>query len=249
MVKRPYIVGLSVPGYLHQKEGLPCQDACAYQIKDERWCFIAVADGLGSAALSHVGSRLAVESAINIALDLISSNSLLLPSIPIKMIEAAQFSILRKAEEEGIKISDMATTLIAVAFDNNNLFSAQIGDGAIVIQTEGLLKIVSYSSHSEYANEVIPITSDDSFDYLIEANMVDSKIDCLAVFTDGCQRASLKKGIDGYMPFEGFFKPVFHFASNITDIEKGNKEIEEFLLSQKMTEHSEDDKTIVLAVM
>ncbi len=165
------------------------------------------------------------------------------------MIEGAKLCLLRKAEEEGVKISDLATTLIVAAFDKNNLHSAQIGDGAIVIQSEGLLQLISCSLHSEYANEVTPITSDDFLDYLIEANVVDSKIDCLAVFTDGCQRASLKKGIDGYMPFEGFFNPVFNFASNITDIEKGNREIEEFLLSQKMTEHSEDDKTIVLAVM
>ncbi|MCX8069402.1 MAG: protein phosphatase 2C domain-containing protein [Thermodesulfovibrionales bacterium] len=247
-LNKPYILGLSVAGSFHLKEGLPCQDACAYKIYDGRIGFIAVADGLGSASLSHIGARLSVESAIKKASELIYTNPFLLREIPLKMIESARLCLKNKAEELGIEVSDLATTLITVIFDNNSLRSAQIGDGAIVVQSEGQLEIISYSSHSEYANEVIPVTSDEYLDYLIEAHF-DSNLDCIAVFTDGCQRASLKKVANGYLPFDGFFRPVFTFASNIDSLEKGNKELGDFLLSQKMSEHSEDDKTLVLAVI
>lgn len=247
-LKRPYIVGISVPGYLHLKTAQPCQDACAYEVDDNRFCIIAVADGLGSASLSHIGSQLAVQRAVLTASHLIASDPSALSSIPLRMIESAREALIEKANEDALNLSDLATTLIVAVFDRQNLYCAQIGDGAIVIRSQGELKLLSFPTNSEYANEVIPITTEEYTDYLT-INQFSGHIDCVSVFTDGCQRASLKKTIDGYEPFEGFFNPVFSFALGISDVTEAMAELEEFLLSAKISEHSEDDKTLVLAVL
>lgn len=56
------IHGLSVEGYRHRRQGLPCQDACA-AIATSSVAVLAVADGAGSRPRSEEGARLAVQLA------------------------------------------------------------------------------------------------------------------------------------------------------------------------------------------
>ncbi|MBF0328628.1 MAG: protein phosphatase 2C domain-containing protein [Nitrospirae bacterium] len=246
----PYIFGASITGSLHIKEDLPCQDACHYEIVDE-FGLIAVADGLGSVPFSDIGSRLAVEAAVSSAKNLlldIPDDGLDISEIPLKMLHAARECLENRAIEDGLKLTDMATTLLAVLFFRDTIYAAQIGDGAVVAKVGGELVLISGPLNSEYANEVTPITSStwQSDLYIAEAL---SGAECVAVFTDGCQRAALLKTMDGYTPFEKFFNPVFSFASETADLIAGEQELSEFLLSEKISEYSEDDKTLVLAVL
>lgn len=66
---KPLGVAFSLPGLSHLSNHKPCQDASLYIASDDkRDCLIAVADGHGGEDydLSHVGSRLAVETARDI---------------------------------------------------------------------------------------------------------------------------------------------------------------------------------------
>ena len=56
-------IGASVQGTGHVRQGLPCQDACHWQVSDEH-LVVAVGDGLGSALYADVGARLAVETSV-----------------------------------------------------------------------------------------------------------------------------------------------------------------------------------------
>ncbi|MBF0506183.1 MAG: protein phosphatase 2C domain-containing protein [Nitrospirae bacterium] len=247
----PYIFGATVIGSLHIQEGLPCQDACLYQIVSEDCGVIAVADGLGSVPLSDLGSRLSVEAAVAVAKNILwhtSGDELDLSEIPIKMMQAARESLEETALREGFRLSDMATTLITLLFCKDRIYTAQIGDGAVVARIDGSLVLLSGPLDSEYANEVTPITCSD-WQANISSAEACSGAEYLAVFTDGCQRSTLLKTADGYEPFEKFFNPVFSYAAEIDDLEKGKQELSEFLSSDKISEYSEDDKTLVLAVL
>jgi predicted FMN-binding regulatory protein PaiB len=68
-------------------------------------------------------------------------------------------------------------------------------------------------------------------------------------FTDGLQRAALKKSAEGYSPFNGFCEPIFSFASEVSDIGEAEVEIAQLLSSKKLSDNSEDDKTLVIAVL
>lgn len=212
---------------------------------------IAVADGLGSVPLSDVGARLSVVAAVDAAKNLLlhtSSNELELSEIPMKMMQAARESLDETALKEGLQLNDMATTLIAVLFRRDCIYTAQIGDGAVVARVDGSLVLLSGPLNSEYANEVTPITCSTWLADLSSAK-ASSGAEYVAVFTDGCQRAALLKTAEGYEPFARFFHPVFSYAAEIDDIEKGEQELREFLSSDKISEYSEDDKTLVLAVL
>jgi hypothetical protein len=247
----PYIFGASVTGSLHTQEGLPCQDACLYEVVSDDFGIIAVADGLGSAPLSELGSRLSVGAAVSAAKNLLrhaSRDESELSEIPMKMMQAARESLEETALREGFRLNDMATTLIAVLFRRDCIYTAQIGDGAVVAMIDGSLVLLSGALHSEYANEVTPITCC-TWQESISSAEAHSGAEYVAVFTDGCQRSALLKTAEGYEPFEKFFHPVFSYAAAIDDLKKGEQELSEFLSSEKISEYSEDDKTLVLAVL
>src|SRR5208282_2037086 len=234
----PYIFGASVTGSLHIQGGLPCQDAYLYELVSDDFGVIAVADGLGSVPLSDLGSRLSVEAAVDAARSLLlntSMDGIDLSAIPLKMMQAARECLDKTAMREGIQLNDMATTLIAVLFCRDCIYTAQIGDGAVVARVDGSLVLLSHPVNSEYANEVTPITCSSWRDSLSSAE-ARSGVEYVAVFTDGCQRAALLKTADGYEPFEKFFHPVFSFAAEIDDIENGEQELREFLASEKISE-------------
>jgi hypothetical protein len=42
---------------------------------------------------------------------------------------------------------------------------------------------------------------------------------------------------------------LFSYAQELEVLEEGEQDIRDFLASQKMSEHSEDDKTLVIAVL
>ncbi|WP_212720148.1 MULTISPECIES: protein phosphatase 2C domain-containing protein [unclassified Synechocystis] len=62
----------SAIGSFHVETGLPCQDYGAYQTLGKDILIGAVADGAGSAKHSDLGAKVAVETAIQFVLDLVS---------------------------------------------------------------------------------------------------------------------------------------------------------------------------------
>lgn len=247
----PYILGSSVTGSLHIQGGLPCQDAYRYELINADLGVIAVADGLGSVPLSDLGARLAVEAAVETAKNLLLHTSGDEPEtsgIPMKMIQAARECLEDTALREGFRLNEMATTLISVLFYRDCIYTAQVGDGAVVARVDGSLALLSGPPNSEYANEVTPITCSTWQTNIVTAASGPGA-EYLAVFTDGCQRAALLKHPDGYEPFEKFFNPVFSFTADTENLEKAELELGEFLASDKITEYSEDDKTLVLAAL
>jgi len=136
---------------------------------------------------------------------------------------------------------------VAVA-SRGQLAVAHIGDGAVVAETEEGLFIASGPGDSEYTNEVVPITNAAWQDSL-RIFATDSGVSAIAVFTDGCQRAAFSRSEGAIVPFDRFFAPIFRYVRQTTDETEGTKEIAALLSSPKICEHSDDDKTLVVAVM
>ncbi|MBF0338470.1 MAG: protein phosphatase 2C domain-containing protein [Nitrospirae bacterium] len=248
-LKPPYIFGASVIGPLHVPMGIPCQDACAYEVFKDIG-LIAVADGLGSAPKSDIGSRQAVDAAIEAAKQHLVANDNgehSLGELTGKMILSAREQIEKTAEKDGYKLRDLATTLIVSAFVGGSVSIAHIGDGAVIAKTDKGLILASAPEESEYANEVVPLTSNKWNEHTHTSSIKNASF--IALFTDGCQRAALKKSPLGYEPFNGFFDPVCSYAIKIEEIESANEEIKALLSSPKMNEHSDDDKTLVIAIL
>lgn len=244
----PFIFGVSTIGPGHIVKDIPCQDSCSYKVLPNKLGIIAVADGLGSALMSDVGSKIAVETAISEAVKIIDENNDIDFEVGLlHTAKSARDALESYAEKNECNLRDLACTLIVVFYSNENAGVAHIGDGGVVAKTKNNLTLVSQPGESEYANEVVPLTSNNWEKNLrIVSNIPD--IEMLAVFTDGCQRASLLKTKDGFEPFEQFFDPLFEYALNVDELDQGNSDVEELLSSKKLSDNSEDDKTLVILV-
>lgn len=246
----PYLFGASVIGPLHIAMGLPCQDAYAHEALSSDFAVAAVADGLGSASKADVGAMVAVQSSVEAVKRLTGNKggNVDLSNIAKEAIISARSSLETRADEEGCELRDLACTLIVSVINKNRVCVAHIGDGAVVVEVNGNLELISGPGDSEYANEVTPLTSKEWLES-VQVSPVISDVNSLAAFTDGCQRAGLRRTEDGYDAFEGFFSPIFSYAKELTDLKEGSKDIKDLLASQKLGEYSEDDKTLVIAVL
>src|SRR5437762_7611354 len=103
------LLAASVAGASHVSRGVVCQDAFRVHEGDDA-IVIAVADGLGSAARSDLGSQAAVAAAVDRAVELTDDPC----RAAIEGVVAARDAIEKLACVEDCEIRDLACTLIVV---------------------------------------------------------------------------------------------------------------------------------------
>ncbi|EAW37528.1 PP2C family serine/threonine-protein phosphatase [Lyngbya sp. PCC 8106] len=246
------IVSASVRGTSHEKFDLPCQDAHCYKRLSDNLLILAVADGAGSARLSEIGSKVAVETAVNTLAQMIdlpfsSPEEIDWKGRLMNSLNAAKMAVEAEASVQDVEIRELATTLILVLATSNFIAVAQVGDGAAVVEDKaGKIEAITQPEQGEYLNET---------KFLIGFNAVEtSQIKVwegepthLAIFSDGLQMLALK--MPEATPHRPFFSPLFKFVSMITDQQDAQEQLESFLRSPRVTERTDDDLTLILAAL
>ncbi|MFY9822966.1 MAG: PP2C family serine/threonine-protein phosphatase [Thermoanaerobaculia bacterium] len=233
-------------GSSHTALGLPCQDACAFEIQASRYCIAVVCDGLGSAARSDLGAQTAVQAALGALRAGLGDDAL--AAVVAEAVATARIALEDLAAQEGGPLRDLACTILVLVATAEEIATAHIGDGAIVALTGDGLEIASAPGESEYVNEVVPLTSPGWLEAL-RIGVRSADVRGVAVFTDGCQRVALRKTAAGFEPHGGFLDPVFSYAAELADLAEGTAEIGNLLASAKLAAVSEDDKTLVIGIL
>jgi len=243
------VVGTSVIGTSHVTSGKPCQDSHGFRILGEDLIFVVVADGLGSADHSEIGSHLAVDAAL-ISL----TDDFLAQPVPTdetsqacleKAFAAARAVLEARAVADGIELRDLGTTLICVICTSEWVAIGQIGDGAVVARlSDGSMQTLSAPQRGEYANETIPLTTRDALN-LVRYCLHKTQTRSMAVISDGLQNLALVN--PDYHPFEAFFVPFFKIIQQPTDLVNVRLRLDNFLASERICGRTDDDKTLVLA--
>ena len=130
------ILGYCREGRDHTERGDPCQDSIASGVAaDILW--LAVADGLGSAHYSHVGSEAAVRLVGSLVGKLSAESEPTAPETGLKIAQSISQSLHEQADSFGIPPKTLATTLQFVLVDiNSGAFSYNaIGDGHCVLRS------------------------------------------------------------------------------------------------------------------
>jgi len=239
-------ISASVIGSSHIAQKLPCQDAHATVALDDGTLIVAVADGAGSAKRSEEGAQLAVQNSLSYLVEHLqtthpetAAECEILLEEALKNTRAALGTI---APEE--KLREVATTLLLTVITDRWLSTVQVGDGAVVCRNQfGSFRVLSEKGDSEYINETTFLTSNDYLDHLHRTTLPSEEVNGLAVFSDGIQLLALRYADN--TAHEPFFRSMFEFAETPTS---SCAEMEEFLLSERVCERTDDDKTLVLAI-
>jgi len=239
------VVGASMAGASHRNYGQPCQDAAGWALGPDRCLIVAVADGAGSAKLGGEGAQLAVSTAVN---HLAGRRSLgsgdSSRNDQIAALELARSALVSKAEDRGMDVRELATTLILLQATPYSVTALQVGDGSAVIEDhQNGVTSLTKPQVGEYINETTFITAEDAMD---QVQTVTHQVGPSggAVFSDGLQLLALK--MPGGTPHTPFFDPLLRFVSSATDASAADEELRSFLSSPRVTSQTTDDLTLVL---
>jgi hypothetical protein len=230
----------SATGTSHLRSGQPCQDYCAGSVAGST-LVAACADGAGSAELSHLGSKVAVE--------FFMENAAELESAPTReqiesWVEAARTRVLELAASNDSTPRELACTLLAAIIGESWAAFAQIGDGAIVFDGPEGYELAFWPDNGEYANTTRFLTEDD-YHANLRIEIVERQVTELAVLTDGLQRIALD--FVQAKAHDPFFAPLFRTVKNGPDVERLRASLLEFMDSKRVNDHTDDDKTLLLA--
>jgi hypothetical protein len=253
-------VGASVAGVSHELTSLPCQDAHACEHARDGWIAIAVADGAGSAPLSEVGARTAVDCAVatlgeRIGRHLDGTGALngaeAWRGAVDEVLAACLAAVEREADARQRPASELACTLLLAVLGPSLTVVAQIGDGAIVVENgDGTIALLTAPDFGEDINATTFLVSPDAVKAAQFTHMVQSARSA-AVFTDGIQMLTMKLRMTlesrSWEPHLPFFEHVFAFFHRQDDPEAAKAALTAMLTSAGVRSRTDDDVTLVVA--
>jgi hypothetical protein len=246
----------SVIGSKHTQSGLPCQDASdckLVKLTDDTEVLIAIAsDGAGSAQYALAGSATACTSFISrvrASLDEWNHLSFLTASYIKEWVASFQSEIKTIAEQNDASARDYACTFVAAVIGKEQGVFAQIGDGGIVVLKSGstdTYQTVFWPQEGEYANQTNFLTDNKAEENLM-FEVFEGSTQEVAIFTDGMQSLVLNE--ESKTAHSPFFRPIF---AALRKAEGGcavvlQNSMVDYLLSQRVTERTDDDKTLIFA--
>jgi serine/threonine protein phosphatase PrpC len=252
-------IARSVIGSGHQEQQIPCQDYSQYQLLDSGNIIIgAVADGAGSAFLSHVGAEIAVKSALAYLQQWhdfrqrhasFSPSELSEPQLThffSKLIQRIQRTLERQSQLLDCPLSALATTLLVFAANQEGAIAMQIGDGFLLVRPQGEdYQLLFRPDKGEFINETTFVTSATALDFL-QVSICPKPLEFICAATDGLEKVAIK--YSDWSPFPPFFKPLETFLQETPDPEAEANYLEQFLNSERLNHRTQDDKTLLLCL-
>lgn len=225
-------------GRSHRQKGLPCQDAFALLAEPGAGrAAAAVGDGLGSRALSHLGSEAACQAAVaSLRADTGWDKEAL-----VRAFEAARLALEGLAAEQGAAPDDFATTLQVAGLAQGRAVGAIVGDGAVVGCTDRAEILLPPEQAAEYANEVVPVTHPGWRSHFRYAEL--DGAECLLMFTDGLTRLLLSRSRGEWTPFMPFFDA---FLPKVRGPGFDEELVPRFLDGDQVDSSWDDDKCLVV---
>ncbi len=147
------IIRHAARGRSHEKNGLPCQDK-TFALQQQGVCVTALADGAGSAALSHHGAACVVEY---LCADVAAHFHEYMQTHEAEelrriLLSKLQARLTALAAELDCSLQALASTLLLVASDGETCLVVHIGDGVIGMRRAGHLHVISHPSNGEFSN-------------------------------------------------------------------------------------------------
>jgi hypothetical protein len=241
-----------VTGPKHRAAGARGQDRlrCVLKPYGGAALIMAVCDGAGTARLGGQGASLtAYEMTRQAGRGWVNTHSLPCEQSIADYLQAVRDRLGHVAAARFSAVRDFAATLIFAMSDGATTTGAHVGDGAIVGRDRetGEWWLLSGPDGGEYAGTTYFVTDEDG--PKLRTFSSDRPLSAIVAFTDGLERLALDlKTMRPHDPFfSGIVKPL-----DETDRAGLNahlsSELRAFLTSDRISNRSDDDKAIVIAV-
>lgn len=188
------VIQCAVQGKGHIKDFIPCQDKTYYYINDNITT-MALADGAGSAKLSHIGAEyitqfICKDLAENFDLYFANEDGVFIKN---ELNNKLKRQIEELANESKCNSYDLASTLLAVAVKKNQYILLHIGDGVIGYSKNNELRVASQPENGEFVNTTVFTTSKDVLQTmrLMKGNL--GQIDGFILMSDGTETSLYDK--------------------------------------------------------
>lgn len=232
------VYGISQTGKSHFSRDVPCQDSHIVSQLDNKYWIAAVADGVGSASHSQIGSRIAVTECVGYC----KSNILTTTKKEdiLSLLKAAYshafYMILKESENCGFTLDSFDTTLHTVVYDGTTIWYGHSGDGGIIgLNTNGKYTVITKPQKGADCESVIPLRAGP------EAWVFDTYDDLASVMilTDGmletiCNYLLKRDNQDhAYVPLASFFADPKGFTGETEPDNQIINAINEFVVGAK----------------
>lgn len=192
--------GCTVRGRSHVVEDVPCQDSVG-TLHRRNVSVVALADGAGSAMLSHIGSKVCVSVLCEACC---RSFDALWKMSEEEARATLVMTILGALAEElpaGHGVESLASTALVVAIKRNRYIAAHLGDGLIGMRgtdSHGyFLRTLSCPDNGEYSNETTFTISSDAINRIrVYRGLIRDGASCVTGFilmSDGPEVALYRK--------------------------------------------------------
>jgi serine/threonine protein phosphatase PrpC len=272
-----HIAAASICGTSHQRHGVPCQDAHAWEVLASGAIVVAVADGAGSAVHSDRGSLIAVKAATEFLRD--RADGLLAQlrhdsagkadpdtrDEPIEDADRNPHATLNPALEASVQtLLDQVLEAISREAEQENWLIADLATTLVVVIADDRRVIALQVGDgaaivNDTAEQAIALTVPKNGEYANETTFITSQTarDTLQISTWSGELTHLAVMTDGLqrlalsfpeaVPHQPFFRPLFQFVSQTADLDLACSKLAHFLTSPRVSDRADDDLTLFLA--
>lgn len=244
--------GFSQRGKSHIDSGTPCQDRCySSYIPENKILIVAVADGVGSCALSDLGADTAVHSAVEYVhkelqqVDAKDLNRTLAGSVLRNALQYAYDQVELAAQAYEQLLYSLQSTLTVAIYNGTDLYFGHVGDDGIVVLTEeGTLAMATSRHKGEEASSVYPLQSKSVWQFGMVPNAV-----AFVVATDGVLDAFVRSSFEKNRVYYPFIEPVFTAAyENEKSVKRACADFFVYMSGDQYRAAVTDDLTIAVAM-
>ena len=226
--------GITLCGKSHIAKSKVCQDNHKIKKLSNGWIIAAVADGVGSAPHSDIGSKIAVDTVVKMCEELMpyDYNEISIKSMLRTVYNYALKKIIKEAEEAGNPPENYDTTLTAVIYDGKRIIYAHSGDGGIIgLTAYGKYVEITKPQKGEDNISVIPLRAGYTS---WEINSYDEDLVSVILITDGMLDIMCPYLLNLDKDMSKVYVPLTSYFADPVGMDKKNikKEIEEFVRAE-----------------
>jgi hypothetical protein len=208
--------------------------------------YLVLADGAGSAKYADLGAKTAVQSAVSWLQK--NTPSPTDPNWPDHLRKAVRYvytTLEHTARVRNVPINALACTLLLAVVTPKGAITVHIGDGACILRfAPGKYRTLTASPAEGPANRTSFVT-DCKHLKLLQVKLWRGTICGVAAFSDGLEAGALDAK---RAPHKGFFDPLFEWCDQKSPSDVAQC-VGDFLRSDHLRSHTDDDCTLILATL